>query len=519
MDRRAKADVAPVRQRTQYTCMSASMAMCLRALGHEVTEDEVNEVMGARPMKGAAWEQALACAQHYGCRATLTMPSTVGQLKEWTDAGIPVMIAWNPEGRPWSHASVVFDVDEDGNVHVADPNIPDPEETVRLVPKGEFYGKWYEKFPNYMVRRPACAIEREVMEDGKQTKKASRPGPMKYAFEVYVDNQGRAYDDEGHSWRVRGYPEGTYGGSEAYSIAKQDRQQAPSQPSRPAPQVDKEKLEVMDALVSHRPGDQFLQSLRDQVAQGRQLSEKQLKAVRHNLYRNRMKDKAPLFKAAGGVRRVVMLYEARAKRNKKPLNQQRRMKDTGKGVSRRDPAAQAMAEGKTHGGGAAGKHQNRTRDLEKGRSRKQKHKDPKGAGYSGNDGGQDIYPNQVDHGYDKPLAGGWDIMTQLQNRLLHEQGQPTRGENPRLASWFTREPRVVQELHSLARKVSPSDAGILGGMAEMLEEGYANLAAVNAKKLSPATQQMLPEEAKWHLASLGESLQRVGSGWLSRSSE
>lgn len=164
----AKADLTPVRQRTQYTCMSTSMMMCLRALGHECDEDEVNKVMGARPMKGAAWEQALACAQHYGCRATLTSPSTVKQLKEWTDAGKPVMIAWNPEGREWSHASVVFDVDDDLNVYVADPNIPDPDETVRVVPKGEFYKKWYEKWPNYLVRRPAMMIDREITADGRQ---------------------------------------------------------------------------------------------------------------------------------------------------------------------------------------------------------------------------------------------------------------------------------------------------------------------------------------------------------------
>jgi hypothetical protein len=164
----AKAQVTPVRQRTQYSCMATSMMMCLRANGLDVTEDEVNKVMGARPMKGASWEDALACAQHFGMRATLTCPSTVAQLKDWTDRGIPVMIAWNPEGRDWSHASCVFDVDDDGNVYVADPNIPDPDETVRVVPKSEFYGKWSEKWPNYLVRRPACAIEREITVDGRQ---------------------------------------------------------------------------------------------------------------------------------------------------------------------------------------------------------------------------------------------------------------------------------------------------------------------------------------------------------------
>lgn len=167
----AKANVRPVRQRTQYNCMTTSMAMCLEALGIPPAEckiDLVNQVMGAVPMKGASWEQALACAQHYGIRATLTMPSTIRQLKEWTDAGKPIMIAWNPEGRDWSHASVVFHVDDELNVYVADPNIPDPDETVRICTKAEFYQKWYEKWPNYLVRRPALMLDHEITPSGSQ---------------------------------------------------------------------------------------------------------------------------------------------------------------------------------------------------------------------------------------------------------------------------------------------------------------------------------------------------------------
>jgi len=158
------------------------MMMCLRANGVSCQEDEVNKVMGARPMKGAAWEHALACGQHYGMRCTLTSPATVQQLKDWTDRGVPVMIAWNPEGREWSHASVVFDVDDQMNVYVADPNIPDPDETVRVVPKGDFYKKWYEKWPDYLVRRPAMAIEREITADGRQIVASQAGG----AFKDYV---------------------------------------------------------------------------------------------------------------------------------------------------------------------------------------------------------------------------------------------------------------------------------------------------------------------------------------------
>lgn len=179
----AAANLTPVRQRTQFTCVAASTAMCLQALGvQNCDEDTVNQVLGAAPMKGASWEQVLATAQHYGVRATLTVPATLLQVKEWTDAGKPVMIGWNPEGREWSHASVIFDVQEcpvhGFMVHVADPNCPDPEQTVRVVPKGEFYAKWYEKFPNYLVRRPALMLDREVTPEGRQVMASTKHSPV-----------------------------------------------------------------------------------------------------------------------------------------------------------------------------------------------------------------------------------------------------------------------------------------------------------------------------------------------------
>jgi len=142
--------------------------MCLRALGMEwMTEDIVNDVMGARPMKGATWEAVINAAQHFGKRATLTAPCTIEQMKEWTDQGLPLMIAWNPEGREWSHASVVFHVCGE-YVWVADPNIPDPNEVVRKVTHKEFYNKWYEKHTNYLVRRPCVVISHEISESGTQ---------------------------------------------------------------------------------------------------------------------------------------------------------------------------------------------------------------------------------------------------------------------------------------------------------------------------------------------------------------
>ena len=165
----AKADVALIRQETQFSCCAASIASALKAHGKDMTEAGVNKVLGASPMGGATWEAMLATVQYFGLRGTLVVPSTLAQLKSWTDAGIPVVIAWNPEGRPWSHASTVFHVDDDHTVHIMDPNIPDPSETVRVVPKAEFYKKWYEAIGDKLiVRRPAMAVEREVTVDGRQ---------------------------------------------------------------------------------------------------------------------------------------------------------------------------------------------------------------------------------------------------------------------------------------------------------------------------------------------------------------
>jgi len=181
--------VTPVRQRTQYTCVPCSLMMCLNALGMDLTEDEVNNVMGARPMQGASWEQVIAATQHFGKRATLTAPCTIEQLKEWTSQGLPVMIAYNPEGRDWSHASVLYSVSDDlSQVTIADPNMPDPKETVRIMSTHEFYKVWFEKFPNYLVRRPACVISPEISERGIQV----MPPQMRMASRIasrYLANQ------------------------------------------------------------------------------------------------------------------------------------------------------------------------------------------------------------------------------------------------------------------------------------------------------------------------------------------
>ena len=66
-------------------------------------------------------------------------------------------------------ATAVVQGDQPGlYIWVADSNIPNPKKTTRIVHEDVFYSKWYEKWPNYLVRRPAMAVEREITSGGRQ---------------------------------------------------------------------------------------------------------------------------------------------------------------------------------------------------------------------------------------------------------------------------------------------------------------------------------------------------------------
>lgn len=65
----------------------------------------------------------------------------------------------------------------------------------------------------------------------------------------------------------------------------------------PAAHVDTAKLQILDKLLAKHP-DNFVSSIRDQVARGKTLSEAQLKAIRVNLYRNTMRPEADNFRVA-----------------------------------------------------------------------------------------------------------------------------------------------------------------------------------------------------------------------------
>jgi hypothetical protein len=71
----------------------------------------------------------------------------------------------------------------------------------------------------------------------------------------------------------------------------------------------------------------------------------------------------------------------------------------------------------------------------------------KTASYTGNPDGKPIYPHEIEHGYEEPIAGGSDVMRRLQNQLLHEQGNTDqmRPVSPQMKASSDYENGVVQE--------------------------------------------------------------------------
>ncbi len=391
MRRLAKADVNPIRQRSQFSCVSTSTCMALNAVGVKCNEDQVNQVIGAKPMQGARWEEVLACAQYFGCRATLTTPATLTQVKAWTDQGKPVLIAWNPEGRDWSHASLIFDVTgEKGNyvVHVADPNMPNPDKTTREVNEDDFYSKWFEKWPNYLVRRPALMIEREVCENGRQIMASSQTDFVSAVKEIVSSVKHLGYLTMLDKWSCKVDANGIYlvykisvPGVSQYSLEFEKNGEGvcyaflfegrnlirtcrgiPSFPEiiRHLPSQTSKMATVLPCLQSEVDVSDEMLSQIIMLAQGG-ISRKELAIEIANMLPN-VKPEAQL----SIIDLVLRDINNRMAGKKK--------KDESSMPKYRDPNAQGMFDGTGVGSSGKGKHKNRNQDISKGRSRKRKHK-------------------------------------------------------------------------------------------------------------------------------------------------
>ena len=112
--------------------------------------------------------------------------------------------------------------------------------------------------------------------------------------EIYVDERGYAHDDEGNTWFVgRGESGGLYKASQynrrnvQRDVSNTDRQTGPV-----AASVSPGAKEVLDAILTKKPNDSFVISVKDQISRGRALSPKQKDVILRILQRMEMSDLA-----------------------------------------------------------------------------------------------------------------------------------------------------------------------------------------------------------------------------------
>jgi len=415
MIRTAEAKVKFIRQRSQYTCMAASVTSALAACGKNLSEDDVNAVMGATPLQGASWEQALATVQYFGCRGALVVPATLKMLKSWTDQGIPVLIAWNPENRPWSHASVVFDVKEDGTVYVMDPNIPDPEETVRVVPKDEFHHKWMEKVSDSLiVRRPAMAVMQEITPDGRQ---------------VLASNQSqmRIHGSKGKTG-TQHHPH-TYG----YGMVPKTGTVTRIRVLGSVPGSPESAYGVTIDHVEYLVEGPFPRGLG------------------HGSHVDFVAGRAPdpVYRLSHAYDIVISSGQENAKVAKRPQPVVNKKKPDNKirveAPTQRDPNARALAQRGNSGGGS---HHNREDDFERGRNRKPKHKvDWQGREASGWDDDDDSY--DLDRDARRMGITPEQLRRQLEEAKQHPHTPPVQPRDPEYRDYG---PEAEKAMHQLLAK-------------------------------------------------------------------
>jgi hypothetical protein len=115
-------------------------------------------------------------------------------------------------------------------------------------------------------------------------------------YEMHVDGDGYAYDDEGNREYVGKRFRGTYRPSSFRQMRDMGLPTpADAMETLPKAPVDQNKVEALQKALAIRPND-FLSSILAQVKDGRALTEAQKKAVRQNFYKLRMKEDADLFR-------------------------------------------------------------------------------------------------------------------------------------------------------------------------------------------------------------------------------
>jgi predicted double-glycine peptidase len=108
-----KISVPHYKQDTEHTCGPASLRMVTDFLGIVKTEDELARLAGTSEERGTSPEDLKRVAESLGLHVYVKSPSSVLELKNLIDSGLPVIVSYYDKVEEELHYSVIIGYQED----------------------------------------------------------------------------------------------------------------------------------------------------------------------------------------------------------------------------------------------------------------------------------------------------------------------------------------------------------------------------------------------------------------------
>lgn len=136
-------------------CGAASLKIVLNYYGVEKSEEELSELCHTNKSMGTSEEQIKDAAKGLGFKVEIKNFCEYGNIENWLEKNVPVIVNWFSRGRTDyhedevadGHYSVVTGIDEK-YIYLQDPEIG----KVRKITRDDFYRVWFDFSSNHIEK-------------------------------------------------------------------------------------------------------------------------------------------------------------------------------------------------------------------------------------------------------------------------------------------------------------------------------------------------------------------------------
>lgn len=137
-----EAKVEPYQQLTKWTCSAACLRAVLLHYGQDVSEEELVQVIGARPNRGAEVTEIAEAARKLGYDSFDFAFESLEQAKVVLEQDMPIICDFQSFNHPGKgHYVVLTKIDEQG-AHLMDPNTSG---NYRLLTLDHVDARWWDR--------------------------------------------------------------------------------------------------------------------------------------------------------------------------------------------------------------------------------------------------------------------------------------------------------------------------------------------------------------------------------------